>query len=181
MISIQKRTLPDGRVQQRLSQVIMPNMNATAGVTDEDLGRANLSWTVAHDNNSYSIFGLGRINKNQPPPQGTIAMLEDSWGPDHNRPFIEWSLEDHQRWQTDYVAQKGQGDISLHSEEHLMSGDKGTALSRRFFRQEAEKVANGQNPVGAQPGRSYRVEVLGGNALLDPVTHECVAGFAAVT
>lgn len=179
VVSIQKRTLPDGRMQQRLSQVIMPNMNATAGVTDEDLGRASLSWTVAHDDTNYTIFGLSRVDTTAPPRNFNIPMLEDDWGPDHGRPFIEWSLEDHQRWQTDYVAQKGQGDISLHSEEHLMAGDKGTALSRRFFRQEAEKVARGENPVGSEPGQSYRVEVLGGNALLDPETLACLEGFAA--
>ena len=179
VISIQKRTLADGTMQQRLSQVIMPNMNATAGVTDEDLGRANLSWTVAHDDTNYSIFGLSRMKQGQPMQPARIPMLEDHWGPDHDRPFVEWSLQDHQRWQTDYVAQKGQGDLTLHSEEHLMAGDKGTALSRRFFRQEAEKVARGEDPVGAVPGHSYHVEVLGGNALLNPETLECVAGFAA--
>ncbi len=181
VISIQKRTLPDGSMQQRLSQVIMPNMNCTAGVTDDDLGRANLSWTVAHDDTNYSIFGLARVDRKHPPQPSRIPMQEDHWGPDHGRPFVEWSLEDHQRWQTDYVAQKGQGDISLHSEEHLMAGDKGTALSRRFFRQEAEKVARGEDPVGAVPGKSYRVEVLGGNALLDPDTLACLKGFAART
>ncbi|MEQ9450132.1 MAG: Rieske 2Fe-2S domain-containing protein [Pseudomonadales bacterium] len=179
VISIQKRTLADGTLQQRLSQVIMPNMNATAGVTDDDLGRANLSWTVAHDDTNYAIFGLARMKKDQPIPQARIPMLEDDWGPDHDKPFVEWSLQDHQRWQTDYVAQKGQGDVTLHSEEHLMAGDKGTALSRRFFRQEAEKVARGEDPIGAVPGQSYHVEVLGGNALLDPDSLECVAGFAA--
>lgn len=179
VISIQKRKLPDGRLHQRLSQVIMPNMNATAGVTDEDLGRANLSWTVARDDTNYVIFGLARMDRDHPRPPPRIAMLEDDWGPDHGKPFVDWSLEDHQRWQTDYVAQKGQGDISLHSEEHLMAGDKGTALSRRFFRREAEKVARGEDPIGATPGRSYRVEVLGGNAFLDPDTLACIEGFAA--
>ena len=37
------------------------------------------------------------------------------------------------------------------------------------------------DPVGAVPGASYRIEVLGGNALLDPETLECLAGFAART
>ena len=87
-------------------------------------------------------------------------MLEDHWGPGHGKPFSEWSIEDHQVWQTDYVAQKGQGDISLHSEEHLMAGDKGTALSRRMFRQLAERVAEGEDPFGAGANEPYRVEIL---------------------
>jgi phenylpropionate dioxygenase-like ring-hydroxylating dioxygenase large terminal subunit len=181
VISIQKRRLADGRVQQRISQVIVPNMNGTAGVSDDDLGPAGLGWTVPRDDTSYTMFGLRRVDASSPPPMPSIPMLEDGWGPEHKKPFSEWSLEDHQRWQTDYVAQKGQGDISLHSEEHLMAGDKGTALSRRLFRKQAKIVADGGNPIGALPGKAYRVEVLAGNAELDPETGECIAGFAART
>ena len=152
VISIQKRRPQEGPIQQRISQVIMPNMNCTAGVSDDDLGSAGLGWTVPNDDTHYTMFGLMRSDKNAKPSAFTrnIPMLQDHWGPTHGKPFAEWSLQDHQEWQTDYVAQKGQGDITLHSEEHLMAGDKGTALSRRFFRQQAEKVANGQHPVGAE-------------------------------
>ena len=179
VISIQKRQLPDGPVQQRISQVIMPNMNCTAGVTDEDLGRAGISWTLPLDDTNYVLFGLARINKENPPSGSAIPMLEDHWGPAHGKPFSEWSLQDHQQWQTDYVAQKGQGDISLHSEEHLMAGDKGTALSRRLFRKLAESVAKGEDPVGAGANKARRVEILAGNSLLDPETGECIAGYAS--
>jgi phenylpropionate dioxygenase-like ring-hydroxylating dioxygenase large terminal subunit len=179
VISIQKRRVDEGPLQQRISQVIMPNMNGTAGVSDEDLGPAGLSWTVPLTDTSYSFFGLSRVDKNNPSKPSDIPMLQDHWGPDHGKPFSEWSLEDHQSWQTDYVAQKGQGDMTLHSEEHIMAGDKGTALSRRFFREQAARVARGENPVGSEPGKSYRVEVLAGNSLLDPETLECVAGYAA--
>ncbi len=181
VISIQKRRLPDGTVQQRVSQVIVPNMNCTAGVTDEELGPAGIGWTVPRDDTSYTMFGLARVDPDNPPPSNNIPMLKDGWGPEHQKPFAEWSLDDHQTWQTDYVAQKGQGDISLHSEEHLMAGDKGTALSRRFFRKQAEVVANGGNPVGAGPGVVRHVRILAGNALLDPDTGERIAGFAART
>ena len=181
VISIQKRRIPDGPVQQRISQVIMPNMNCTAGVTDEDLGPAGISWTLPLDDTSYVLFGLTRIDRDNPPKRPAIPMLEDHWGPGHGKPFSEWSLEDHQVWQTDYVAQKGQGDISLHSEEHLMAGDKGTALSRRMFRQLAERVAEGEDPFGAGANEPYRVEILAGNSLLDPETGECIAGYASRT
>ncbi|NKC01390.1 MAG: Rieske 2Fe-2S domain-containing protein [Pseudomonadales bacterium] len=181
VISIQKRVRAEGPVQQRISQVIMPNMNCTAGVTDEELGVAGIGWTVPIDDTSYVMFGLVRIDRENPVSPPDIPMLQDHWGPDHGKPFAEWTLEDHQQWQTDYVAQKGQGDITSHSEEHLMAGDKGTALSRRFFRRQAELVASGQQPIGATPNVSYRVEILGGNALLDRETGECVAGYAATT
>jgi hypothetical protein len=62
-----------------------------------------------------------------------------------------------------------------------MAGDKGTALSRRMFRQLAERVAEGEDPFGAGANEPYRVEILAGNSLLDPETGECIAGYASHT
>lgn len=169
VISIQKRKLDNGTIQQRISQVILPNMNGTPGVTDEDLEPAFLGWTVAETDTSFVQYLLtrGRRGENQMSSFARIGMLQDAWGPDHGRPFLEWSLEDHQKWQTDYVAQKRQGDISLHSEEHLVDGDKGTALMRWLFLEQARRVAQGEQPIGTGNGAPYRVQILGGNAVLD--------------
>ena len=89
----------------------------------------------------------------------------------------EWTLEDHQRWQTDYVTQKGQGDVNLHSDEHLTVIDKATAMLRRLFKQQADKVANGEDPVGICYEEPYRLKVMAGNALLDGETLECLDGY----
>lgn len=183
VISIQRRKMADGTIHQRLSQIIMPNMNGTAGVTDEDLGRAHLGWTVPLDDHSFLQYGLARrtdLVQSRKNFEG-IGMMRDDWGPAHGRPLREWSFEDHQDWQTDYVAQKGQGDISLHSEEHLVSADQGIAMARRKFRQEAARVLKGEAPVGSTADTPYRIEVLAGNALLDPDTGRCLAGFASRT
>jgi|GEM_PF-942759 len=53
VISIQKRRLPDGSLQQRISQVMAPNLNCTAGISDDDLGPAGVSWTVPTDDRGY--------------------------------------------------------------------------------------------------------------------------------
>lgn len=175
--SIQHRKLPDGRTHQRVSQVILPNMHGTAGVTDDDLGLSGLGWVVPVDDTSFvhfliyrakSLAGFAKFEN--------VGMLKDEWGPEHGRPFFEWTLEDHQRWQTDYVAQKSQGDINLHSEEHLTSIDVGAAMMRRFFKKQAAQVAAGADPIGSTPNESYRVNLVAGNAILDPVTMECIAG-----
>lgn len=176
--SVQHRVLDDGRTHQRVSQVILPNMHCTPGITDDDLGRANLGWVVPADDISYRHFHLFR-RKRGVDPYATfenVGMLKDDWGPKHGRPFSEWSLEDHQLWQTDYVAQKGQGDINLHSEEHLTSIDAGVAMMRRLFKKQAELVASGGDPVGATQEQAYAVKVVAGNAILDGQTGECVAG-----
>ena len=183
IISIQHRKLPDGRLHQRLSQVMLPNINFTPGITDEDLGPANIGWTVPVDDTNFTQFHLARVRKggNRYGNFDDVGMMSPEWGPRHGRPLVEWSTEDHQDWQTDYIAQKGQGDINLHSEEHLLVGDTGMGMMRRLFRQQAAKVANGEDPVGVGIDEPYRVEVRAGNALLDPETRQCIAGFAWAT
>ncbi|QRR35606.1 Rieske 2Fe-2S domain-containing protein [Hydrogenophaga sp. YM1] len=176
--TVQHRTLPDGRLHQRVSQVILPNMHCTPGVTDDDLGKANLGWIVPSTDESFLHFHLFRKKKGVNPFATfyNVGMLTDEWGPKHGRPFLEWSLEDHQLWQTDYVAQKGQGDINLHSEEHLTGIDAGIAMMRRLFKKQAAQVAAGSNPIGSIPSESYFVNIVAGNAILDPATNECIAG-----
>lgn len=176
--TIQHRKLPDGQLHQRISQVILPNMHCTAGVSDDDLGKANLGWIVPSDDTNYLHFLLVRM-KHGTDPIGNFAkvgMLQDNWGPKHGRPFLEWDLTDHQQWQTDYVAQKSQGEISLHSEEHLTAIDTGSAMMRRLFKKQASAVAAGQDPVGATSDEPYRVNICASNAMLDPKTLACIAG-----
>ncbi len=177
VISIQHRDLGNGRVHQRLSQVLLPNMNGTAGVTDDDLSPSGLNWTLAIDDTHYMTFGFSRRSKtSNTDAEMNLGLLSDEWGPRHGRPFKEWSTEDHQRWQTDYIAQKGQGDISLHSEEHLTGIDAGIGMMRRLFRKQAQLVANGGDPLGVTFDEPYYVNVRAGNAMLDAATLECVAG-----
>ena len=174
--TIQHRQLEDGRVHQRLSQTIMPNINCTAAVGD-DLGPAGISWTVACTDTSYRFYTLNRVKKGVDLSSNLhkLGIMQPEWGP--GKPYSEWTLEDHQHWQTDYVAQKGQGDINLHSDEHLMPMDKATALLRRLFKKQADKVASGQDPIGISYDEPYRLKVMAGNAMLDGETLECLDGY----
>ena len=177
VISIQHRDLGDGRLHQRLSQVMLPNMNGTAGVTDDDLSPSGLNWTVAIDDSSYVTFGLSRRGgESNGDSEMSIGLLSDEWGPQHGRPFREWSTEDHQRWQTDYIAQKAQGDISLHSEEHLTGIDAGIGMMRRLFRKQAQIVADGGDPIGVTYDDPYYVNIRAGNAIIDATSKQCIAG-----
>jgi nitrite reductase/ring-hydroxylating ferredoxin subunit len=174
------RKLEDGRLHQRLAQMIMPNMHCTPGVTDEDLSWSNLGWIVPVDDTSYAQFFLFRLSKKNDQLRnfGKLGMMRDDWGPRHGKPFREWSLEDHQDWQTDYVTQKGQGDITLHSEEHLTAADTGIGMTRRMFKKQCALVAEGKDPVGAGFGVKRLIDVRSGNSFLDPETQEMIEGLA---
>ena len=56
--------------------------------------------------------------------------------------------EQHQRFPNDYEAQAGQGVISLHSEEHLATSDRGVVMQRRTLERQIEIVAKGGDPMG---------------------------------
>ena len=172
------RRLPDGRLHQRLAQMIMPNMHCTPGVTDEDLSYSSLGWIVPEDDTHYHHFFLYRVGAAESHLKTfeTLGFLKDEWGPSHGKPFREWSLEDHQRWQTDYVTQKGQGDITLHSEEHLTVADTGIGMTRRMFKRQAALVASGGDPVGAGPGFERLIDIRAGNAFLDPENGAMLVG-----
>jgi hypothetical protein len=48
----------------------------------------------------------------------------------------ELTPAEHQKFPGDYEAQVGQGAITFHSEEHLVSSDKGVAMVRRMLGRE---------------------------------------------
>jgi hypothetical protein len=76
----------------------------------------------------------------------------------------EMSEEERQRSPQDYEAQAGQGPISLHSEEHLVTSDRGIMMQRRLLEKQMEVVAQGGDPLGVtfDPAQAL-VKVRSGN------------------
>jgi hypothetical protein len=60
----------------------------------------------------------------------------------------ELTAEEHRRFPGDYEAQVGQGAITAHSEEHLVSSDKGVAMVRQMLKRQLEAIAEGRDPAG---------------------------------
>ena len=58
------------------------------------------------------------------------------------------SADLRKRFPGDTEAQVGQGPITFHSEEHLMTSDQGIAMLRQMFQRQLEAIAAGKNPVG---------------------------------
>jgi hypothetical protein len=73
-------------------------------------------------------------------PSFGISLGGKSWG--------EMTEEEHQRVPGDYEAQAGQGPISLHSEEHLATSDRGIIMQRKLLMQHMDIVAQGGDPMG---------------------------------
>mgnify|MGYP003339106619 CR=1 FL=1 len=62
--------------------------------------------------------------------------------------WSEMTEEEHQDEPGDWEAQVGQGPITFHSEEHLMSTDRGIAMLRLMLQNQVDIVAKGGDPVG---------------------------------
>jgi hypothetical protein len=84
----------------------------------------------------------------------------------------ELTAAEHRDFPGDYEAQVGQGPITLHSEENLVSSDRGVALVRRQLTRQLDALAEGRDPIGVsfEPA-APPVPVEAGNFLIERPTH----------
>ena len=148
------RKLPDGQEVDRVSSWLLPNIMSVPDVTLRAGRSSGISWVVPVDDSHYVQAMVSKI------PAGVTfrGMLF------HGKTWGEMTEEEHQRTPGDYEAQAGQGPISLHSEEHLVTSDRGIMMQRRLLLQQMEVVAKGGDPLGVafEPEKSL-VKVRSGN------------------
>jgi hypothetical protein len=66
----------------------------------------------------------------------------------NGKTWAQMSDAEHQDTPGDFEAQAGQGAISLHSEEHLATSDRGIVMVRRMLKEQMKLVAEGGDPIG---------------------------------
>jgi len=132
------RRLDDGREVERVSSWLMPNVMSVPDVTLKAGPSTGISWLVPVDDSHYIQAMVSRV----PRTAGFRHMLYNgkTWG--------QMSADEHQRIPGDFEAQSSQGPVTLHSEEHLVSSDRGVMLQRRMLLQQMEVVAGGGDPLG---------------------------------
>ncbi len=134
------RDMPDGRTYDRVSSYLLPNIMSVPPTFDLKESRSiSISWVVPVDDASYfQVFvercRESRFDKPRLGPDGK------SWG--------ERTEAERRERPDDYEAQAGQGAISLHSEEHLVSSDRGIVLQRQLLKQQIALVQSGGDPLG---------------------------------
>ncbi len=83
--------------------------------------------------------------------------------------WSEMTEEQHQRYPTDWEAMCSQGPVTLHSEEHLATSDKGVAMLRRLLREQIRIVQQGGDPSGVTFGSATTISKIGsGNYYVNP-------------
>ena len=152
------RELDDGRIVDRISTWLMPNIMSVPDIFLREGQSWMISWSIPVDDSHFTQALVFKM------PKGTmfdgIMFNGKKWG--------EMTQEEHQRTPGDYEAQAGQGPISLHSEEHLVTSDKGINMQRRMLKQQIKVVKEGGDPVGVvfDPDESL-VKIRSGNYFRD--------------
>lgn len=138
--SYQVRKLEDGRMLNRISETVLPNVRVVASPRLTPGRCESIGWTLPIDSETYTVFTAARVTE-----AGVLGRIRSRF---NGRLWSELNEQEHQDTPGDWEAQVGQGPITYHSEEHLGSSDRGIILLRRMLRAEAAKVAAGDDPVG---------------------------------
>jgi nitrite reductase/ring-hydroxylating ferredoxin subunit len=141
-LTVQDRVLPDGRLHHRITEAVFPTLRVVPSPRVEAYGACEqIGWTLPIDDGNFRIYVAGRTKE-----KGTLGKGRSKYG---GKWWWDLTEEEHQRMPGDYEAQVGQGRITFHSEEHLVSSDKGVAMLRRLLARQIKAVQDGGDPLGA--------------------------------
>jgi hypothetical protein len=139
---VSHRFLPNGQKFERITEVCMPTLRVVPNPRVGKFGRVEtIGWTIPIDDTRYRIYTAGRVTQKG-------VMLPKGKDAADNKPWASMTPEERRSRPNDYEAQVGQGPITLHSEEHLASSDRGISMLRRLLRRQLEAIAEGKDPLG---------------------------------
>ncbi|MEO7241842.1 MAG: Rieske 2Fe-2S domain-containing protein [Variovorax sp.] len=135
------RSLDDGRKVDRVNTWIAPNITSVPNLQMTPGRSDRLTIFVPVDDTHTRVLLTMRVKP------GFKGVFGDK-GFGTPKPWSQMSIEERQDAPGDYEAQSSAGGLSLHSEEHLVTSDIGISHQRRFLKQQIERVANGEDPIG---------------------------------
>ncbi len=136
-----RRRFDDGRIMTRISCLMIPNV---ASVPDVELSpslSSTISWVVPVDDTHHQSFRAIRTRE----PSDEVLFKPLQYG---GKTWNEMTPEERRDVPGDFEAQGGQGPLTLNSEEHLGTSDRGIIMLRRLMLKQMEAVAGGDDPIG---------------------------------
>jgi hypothetical protein len=162
------RDLPDGRSMVRTSVAMLPYLAAVPSV-ELAAGRSRIvMWHLPIDDTHFNHFTVTVRQTGRSPGRGMgIPLTPDG------RAWLDLTEEEHQDYPGDFEAQWGQGEITYHSEEHLVRSDIGIGMLRRKLLEQIKVVQDGGDPIGVafEPG-TETVRIDSGNFFFDEAEPE---------
>ena len=135
------RPAEGGGVLYRVTEAVLPTLRVVPNPRVAQFARVeSLGWVLPIDDTSFRIYVAGRVKQ-----AGDIGRMRSKFA---GKFWWDMTEAEHRAQPGDYEAQVGQGDITLHSEEHLAGSDRGLAMLRRLLRRQVRAVAEGRDPAG---------------------------------
>jgi len=132
---------PNGKRFRRITEAVVPTLRLVANPRVAQYGMVeSIGWTLPIDDTHYRIYVAGRVKE-----KGELAKFKSRY---NGKTWAELTPEEHQKYPGDTEAQVGQGAVTFHSEEHLMSSDQGVSMLRILLQRQINIVAKGGDPVG---------------------------------
>ena len=132
---------PDGKRFRRVTEAVVPTLRVVANPRVAQYGMVeSIGWTLPIDDTHYRIYVAGRVRE-----KGELTKFKSRY---NGKTWAELTPEEHQKFPGDVEAQVGQGAITFHSEEHLMSSDQGVSMLRILLQKQIDIVASGGDPLG---------------------------------
>ncbi|HEY1932629.1 MAG TPA: Rieske 2Fe-2S domain-containing protein [Acetobacteraceae bacterium] len=136
-----QRPAEGGGVFHRVTEAVLPTLRVVPNPRVTQFARVeSIGWVLPIDDTSFRIYVVGRVKQ-----AGDIGRMRSKFA---GKFWWDMTEAEHRALPGDYEAQVGQGAITLHSEEHLASSDRGIAMLRRLLRRQVRAVAEGRDPVG---------------------------------
>jgi phenylpropionate dioxygenase-like ring-hydroxylating dioxygenase large terminal subunit len=156
------RPAEGGGAFHRVTEAVLPTLRVVPNPRVAQFSRLeSIGWTLPIDDTSFRIYVAGRVRQ-----AGDLGRMRSKFG---GKFWWEMSEAEHRAAPGDYEAQVGQGPVTLHSEEHLVSSDQGVAMLRRLLRRQLKAIAEGRDPAGVSFDPAAPPVVFeAGNALREP-------------
>jgi hypothetical protein len=139
--SLQIRRMANGKMLHRVTEVVLPTLPVVPNPYLGSFGRVeSIGWVLPIDDTHYRIYTAGRTRE-----KGAILARGAATG---RKRWRDMTPAERRDFPGDWEAQTGQGAITVHSEEHLATSDKGIAMLRRALKRQVDAVAEGKDPMG---------------------------------
>ena len=148
VLSDRLQVIPDGRTLRTLVETLMPGVRGVPNPFGGEGRIDNLGFVLPVDDTHLRIFNVLRGQNDR-----FFQQLRASRGERERRAAADPRY--HQKYPGDWEAQGSQGPITLHSHGHLALSDRGVVMLRKQLRQQLDRVAAGQDPIGVafEPGQ----------------------------
>ncbi len=132
---------PDGKTFRRVTEAALPTLRVVANPQVGGYGMVeSVGWTLPIDDTHYRIYVAGRVK--------TPGELLGFRSRRNGKLWSELSEAERRDFPGDVEAQVGQGPITFHSEENLVSSDQGVSMIRVLLRRQLDAIERGEHPAG---------------------------------